>query len=72
MTAKRRHILVGTGHRAQMYLGAMVGDHRDDAELVGLLEPNPGRLAAHRERLSAAGLDVEGVLDRPTRTSSNA
>ena len=62
MTAKRRHILVGTGHRAQMYLGAMVGDHRDDAELVGLLEPNPGRLAAHRERLSAAGLDLAGVV----------
>ena len=45
-----------------MYLGAMVGDHRDDAELVGLLEPNPGRLAAHRDRLSAAGLDVDAVV----------
>ena len=62
MTARRRHVLVGTGHRAQMYLGAMAGDHRDDAELVGLLEPNPGRLAAHRAKLAAAGLEVDQVV----------
>jgi predicted dehydrogenase len=56
------YVVVGTGHRVQMYLDAMAGDHSDDAELVGLVEPNPGRLAVHMEWLSQAGLDVNGVL----------
>ena len=41
MTSKRRYVVVGTGHRVQMYLDAMAGDHRDDAELVGLVERIP-------------------------------
>jgi len=45
-----------------MYLDAMAGDHRDDAELVGLIEPNPGRLRVHIDRLTKAGLDMTGVL----------
>src|SRR3954447_6754650 len=45
-----------------MYLDAMAGDHRDVAELVGLIEPNPGRLAVHVNRLAEAGLDMTGVL----------
>jgi predicted dehydrogenase len=48
-----------------MYLDAMAGDHREDAELVGLVEPNPGRLATHLKWLSQAGLDVEGVFTGP-------
>ncbi len=62
MTSKRRYVVVGTGHRVQMYLDALVGEHRDDAELVGLVEANPGRLAYHRDRLAAAGLDVSRVV----------
>ena len=62
MTSKRRYVVVGTGHRVQMYLDAMVGEHHDDAELVGLVEPNPGRLAVHLAWLSEAGLDVDGVF----------
>jgi predicted dehydrogenase len=62
VTSKRRYVVVGTGHRVQMYLDAMAGDHSDDAELVGLVEPNPGRLAVHMEWLTQAGLDVNGVL----------
>jgi predicted dehydrogenase len=62
VTSKRRYVVVGTGHRVQMYLDAMAGDHRDDAELVGLVEPNPGRLAVHLNRLSEAGLDVTNVV----------
>ena len=51
----------GTGHRASMYLDAIAGAHRDDAELVGLVEPNPGRLAAHRvERRDGGGHGVGG------------
>jgi len=45
-----------------MYLGAMAGGHREDAELVGLLDPNSGRLAVHQGWLSEAGLDVTGVV----------
>jgi predicted dehydrogenase len=44
-----------------MYLDAMAGDHRDVAELVGLVETNPGRLAVHVDRLAGAGLDITGV-----------
>jgi predicted dehydrogenase len=62
VTSKRRYVVVGTGHRVRMYLDAMAGDHRDDAELVGLIEPNPGRLRVHVNRLTEAGLDVTGVL----------
>jgi predicted dehydrogenase len=62
VTSKRRYVVVGTGHRVQMYLDAMAGDHRDDAELVGLVEPNPGRLEFHLDRLSNAGLDANGVF----------
>ena len=60
MTSKR-YVVVGTGHRVQMYLDAMSGDHKDDAELVGLLDTNPGRLAVHANWLSGAGLDMSGV-----------
>ncbi|HKN43875.1 MAG TPA: Gfo/Idh/MocA family oxidoreductase, partial [Propionibacteriaceae bacterium] len=65
MTSKRRYVVVGTGHRVQMYLDAMAGDHRDDAELVGLVEANPGRLEVHLGWLSQAGLDVSGVITGP-------
>lgn len=61
MSSQRRYVVVGTGHRVQMYLDAMSGDHRDDAELVALLDPNPGRLAVHANWLSGAGLDMSGV-----------
>jgi predicted dehydrogenase len=62
VTSKRRYVVVGTGHRVRMYLDAMAGAHRDVAELVGLIEPNPGRLAVHVNRLAEAGLDLSGVL----------
>jgi predicted dehydrogenase len=45
-----------------MYLDAMAGDHRDVAELVGLVDPNPGRLAVHIDGLAKAGLDMTNVL----------
>jgi predicted dehydrogenase len=65
VTSKRRYVVVGTGHRVRMYLDAMAGDHRDVADLVGLIEPNPGRLAVHVNRLAEAGLDMSGVLTGP-------
>ena len=45
-----------------MYLDAMAGDHRGDAELVGLVEPNPGRLSVHMDHLTEAGLDTTDVV----------
>ncbi len=61
MSSKRRYAVVGTGHRVQMYLDAMSGDHKEDAELVALLDPNQGRLALHADWLSDKGLDMSGV-----------
>ncbi len=62
MTSKPRYLVVGTGHRVRMYIGAMAGPHRDAAELVGLVDTNPGRLAVHLKRLAEAGLDVSSVV----------
>ena len=62
MTSKPRYLVVGTGHRVRMYFGAMAGPHRDAAELVGLIDTNPGRLAVHLNRLAEAGLDVSSVV----------
>jgi predicted dehydrogenase len=62
MTSKHRYVVVGAGHRVQMYLDAMAGDHKNDAQLVGLIEPNPGRLEVHLGWLSQAGLDISDVI----------
>ena len=62
MNSKQRYVLAGPGHRSRMYLDAMAGTHRDDAELVGLVEPNPGRLAAQLKRVAASGLDADAIL----------
>ena len=45
-----------------MYLDAIAGPHRDDADLVGLVEPNPGRLAVQLKRLAAAGVDTGAIV----------
>jgi predicted dehydrogenase len=45
-----------------MYFNAIAGPHRDDAELVGMLDPNPGRLAVHGSWLTQAGVDVASVV----------
>ncbi|GAA1485618.1 Gfo/Idh/MocA family protein [Brachybacterium fresconis] len=45
-----RYALIGSGHRAQMYLDAIAGPHADVAELVALLDINPARREFHRDR----------------------
>jgi predicted dehydrogenase len=62
VTSHRRYVVVGTGNRVKMYLDAMAGDHRDDAELVGIVEPNPGRMSVYLDRMSEAGLDTTSVV----------
>jgi predicted dehydrogenase len=62
VNAKRRYVVAGTGHRSRMYLDAIAGPHRDDADLVGLIEPNPGRRDVQLKRLAAAGLDTDPIV----------
>ena len=55
---RERYALVGTGHRAQMYLDAMRGAHADVAELVAWSDSNPGRLDFYEREFEAAGASV--------------
>ena len=55
----KTYAIVGLGHRAQMYLGALVGVHAEDGRLVGLCDLNPGRLSYAAE---LAGADVPTYL----------
>ncbi|UYO96557.1 Gfo/Idh/MocA family oxidoreductase [Microbacterium sp. M28] len=50
-----RYALAGAGHRAQMYVDAIIGEHRDRAELIALIEPNPTRAQYYVDRITAAG-----------------
>ena len=59
-----RYALIGSGHRAQMYLDAIAGPHADVAQLVAMLDVNPARLAFHRDRVPAFA-DV--LLESPDR-----
>ncbi len=43
--ARKRYAIVGMGSRSGMYQGAIEGAYKDHAELVGLCDSNPGRLA---------------------------
>lgn len=44
MSERTRYAIVGTGSRAGMYIGAIIGAHADVAELVATIDVNPGRL----------------------------
>src|SRR5665647_2938552 len=60
VTQRRRYAVAGTGHRAWMYIDAILGEHADVAELVAWCEPNPTRIdyydALVAERGGAAAL----------------
>ena len=49
--APLRYAIVGTGSRAQLYIDAITGAHRDRALLVAWADTNPGRLGYHHDRL---------------------
>jgi predicted dehydrogenase len=53
--SKTRYALAGAGHRAQMYVGAILGAHRDRAELVAIVEPNPVRAEHYAAQVADAG-----------------
>ncbi|GAA4984085.1 Gfo/Idh/MocA family oxidoreductase [Kineococcus glutinatus] len=50
-TRRTRYALIGTGHRARMYVDAIAGEHAEAAELVAWSDVNPGRLDVHEARL---------------------
>jgi predicted dehydrogenase len=61
-SARKRYALVGTGVRSQMYLGAIVRQYQETAELVGLCDLNPGRIELARARAASAGAQVPGYI----------
>lgn len=52
---KTRYALIGAGHRAQLYVDAIIGAHRDRAELVAICEPNPTRAGYYIDVVTVAG-----------------
>jgi predicted dehydrogenase len=49
-----RYAVAGTGHRAGLYVDALIGPHRADGEIVAWIEPNPVRAAAFDAKVAAA------------------
>ncbi|WP_277208069.1 Gfo/Idh/MocA family protein [Isoptericola croceus] len=62
-TTRRRYAVVGTGHRARLYVDAMAGEHADVAELAALCDTNPTRLAFHAERARRTGAGAPAAYD---------
>ncbi|WP_194823603.1 Gfo/Idh/MocA family protein [Micromonospora sp. S-DT3-3-22] len=54
-TPRRRHALVGTGARAEMFVRALVTAHADTAELVAFADVNQTRMDAHNRWLTELG-----------------
>ncbi|MFI9639836.1 Gfo/Idh/MocA family protein [Micromonospora sp. NPDC051925] len=52
---RRRHALVGTGARAEMFVRALVTEHADTAELVAFADVNQTRMDAHNRWLAELG-----------------
>ena len=52
---RRRYAVVGTGHRAEMFIKAGVQQHREVAEFVAWCDPNPGRMEYYDRLLVEAG-----------------
>jgi predicted dehydrogenase len=63
--AKTRYAIIGTGSRAQLYLGAIAGPHSGVAEIVAWTDSNEGRLDYAESRLLA--LSPEATL--PARST---
>ncbi|CAH0225812.1 Putative oxidoreductase YteT [Microbacterium sp. Bi98] len=55
---KTRYALAGAGARAQMYVEGIIGTHRDRAELVAIIEPNPVRAGHYADRIAEVGAPV--------------
>lgn len=62
----RRYALVGAGHRAEMYVDALLHTHADTGDLVALCDTNRTRMAYYQRRWAAA------APDRPAPTAYDA
>jgi hypothetical protein len=51
----RRYAFVGLGHRAQMYVDALLGDWSDAGEIVALCDVNQTRMDYYNDRITASG-----------------
>src|SRR5262249_46233143 len=51
----RRYAVIGLGHRAQLYVDALLGDWRDAGELVAFCDVNRTRMEYYNDRAEAAG-----------------
>jgi predicted dehydrogenase len=51
MAERKKIAVVGTGGRVVMFLDAIAGTYKDSAQLVGLCDLSPTRMAFHNERL---------------------
>ncbi|MDA0633827.1 Gfo/Idh/MocA family oxidoreductase [Nonomuraea sp. MCN248] len=49
-----RYAFVGLGHRAQLYVDALLGDWRDTGTIVGLCDVNTTRMAYYAERIGGS------------------
>ena len=54
----KTYAIVGLGHRAQMYLGALLEAHQGDGRLVALCDSNPVRLAYAAAVAREAGVEA--------------
>ncbi|HEY2508711.1 MAG TPA: Gfo/Idh/MocA family oxidoreductase [Streptosporangiaceae bacterium] len=52
---QRRYAVVGTGSRADLYIGALARDYADLGVITAWCEPNPVRMAYYDDVLAAAG-----------------
>lgn len=58
---RSRYAIVGTGNRCEMYIHAILDEHADVAELVGLSDTNPGRLEYFEDLIEQSyGEKIEG------------
>ena len=77
----KTYAIVGLGHRAQMYLEALLGAHAGEGRLVGLCDSNSGRAEAAasgragqggaKSRSIAAAMTSTGWWPRPPPSGSS-
>lgn len=55
---RRRYVIVGTGHRREMFQKAIEIEYKDSAELVGICDVNPGRMKVVQEMSADHGAKI--------------
>lgn len=72
-SARRAVAFVGTGHRAEMFFSALLGDHADQAEPVALCDPNPGRMGYYQDLWQSAhpGVELDTFVLDPGRPGAD-